>query len=60
LAPEAHQQALSWIGQEVQTQASYLAYIDVFWVLTALSVAAIPLALSLRKIKLGGHAPSAH
>ena len=60
LAPEAHQQALSWIGQEVQTQASYLAYIDVFWVLTALSIAAIPLALSLRKIKLGGHAPSAH
>ena len=60
LAPEARQQALSWIGQEVQTQASYLAYIDVFWVLTALSIAAIPLALSLRKIKLGGHAPSAH
>src|SRR5579863_586168 len=57
---DAQSRAMAWIGQQVQTQASYLAYIDVFWVLTALSIAAIPLALSLRKIKLGGHAPSAH
>jgi len=60
LPPAAHQQALAWIAQQVQAQASFLAYIDVFWVLTALSIAAIPLALSLRKIKLGGHAQSAH
>jgi MFS transporter, DHA2 family, multidrug resistance protein len=60
LPPEAHQQALSWIGQQVQAQASYLAYIDVFWVLTLLSVSAIPLALSLRNVKLGGAAPAAH
>src|SRR6516164_6157618 len=33
LPPEASQQALGWIGQQVQTQASYLAYMDVFWVL---------------------------
>jgi MFS transporter, DHA2 family, multidrug resistance protein len=60
LPPEAHQQALDWIGQQVQTQASYLAYMDVFWVLMVLSLAAAPLALSLRKVKLGGRAPAAH
>ena len=60
LAPEAGQQAIGWIGQQVQAQASYLAYLDVFWVLTLLSLAAVPLALSLRKVKLGRHAPSAH
>ena len=50
-----------WIGQQVQTQASYLAYMDVFWVLTLLSLAAVPLAMSLRKVKLGGGpAPAAH
>ena len=40
--------------------ASYLAYMDAFWVLTLLSVAAVPLAMSLRKVKLGGPAPAAH
>ena len=33
---------------------------DVFWVLTLLSLAAVPLAMSLRKVKLGGAAPAAH
>jgi DHA2 family multidrug resistance protein len=60
LPPEAHQQALSWIGQQVQAQSAFLAYMDVFWVLAVLSVAAVPLALSLRKVKLGGAAPAAH
>ena len=60
LLPEAQQQALSWIGQQVQAQSSYLAYMDVFWVLTLLSLAAVPLAMSLRKVKLGGRAPAAH
>ncbi len=60
LLPEAQQQAIGWIGQQVQAQASYLAYMDVFWVLTLLSLAAVPLALSLRKVKLGGKAPAAH
>jgi MFS transporter, DHA2 family, multidrug resistance protein len=60
LPPEARQQAVGWIGQQVQAQASYLAYIDVFWVLTLLSLAAVPLALSLRKVKLEGHAQAAH
>jgi MFS transporter, DHA2 family, multidrug resistance protein len=60
LLPRAQQQAIAWIGQQVQTQASYLAYMDVFWVLTLLSLAAVPLAMSLRKVRLGGAAPAAH
>ena len=58
--PQAQQQAVAWIGQEVGLQASYLAYMDVFWVLIILALLAVPLALTLRKVKLGGPAPAAH
>jgi DHA2 family multidrug resistance protein len=51
---QAQQQAIQWIGQHVQAQASFLAYMDAFWVLMLISLAAVPLALSLRKVKLGG------
>ena len=51
---QAHQQAIQWIGQQVQAQASYLGYMDAFWLLTLISLAAVPLALTLRKVKLGG------
>ena len=57
---QAQQQAIQWIGQQVQTQASFLAYMDVFWVLMLVSLVAVPLALALRKVKLGGPAPVAH
>jgi DHA2 family multidrug resistance protein len=57
---QAHQQAVDWIGQQVQSQASFLAYMDAFWVLMLISLAAVPLALVLRKIKLGGAAPVGH
>ena len=57
---QAQQQAFNWIGQQVQTQASYLAYVDVFWTLALISLAAVPLALTLRKVKLGGPAPADH
>ena len=57
---QAQQQALAWIGQQVETQASFLAYIDVFWVLMLISLAAIPLALALRKVTLGGSVPVGH
>ena len=57
---QAQQQAFAWIGQQVQIQASLLAYIDVFWTLMLVSAAAVPLALVLRKIKLGAGAPMAH
>ena len=50
---QAQQQAIAWIGQQIQAQASLLAYIDVFWTLMLVSAAAVPLALLLRKVKLG-------
>ena len=57
---EAKHQAIQWIGQQVQAQASYLGYVDVFWLLMLISLAAVPLALILRKSKLGGGAPVGH
>jgi MFS transporter, DHA2 family, multidrug resistance protein len=53
-AADAQSQAIGWIGQQVQTQASYLAYIDVFYTLALISAVAIPLALILRNIDLKG------
>jgi len=50
---QAQQQAVQWIGQQVQAQASFLAYMDAFWVLMLISLAMVPLALTLRKVKLG-------
>ncbi len=57
---EAQQQAVAWIGQQVQTQASFLAYMDAFFVLALIAMAMVPLALSLRKVKLGGGRSAAH
>jgi MFS transporter, DHA2 family, multidrug resistance protein len=57
---QAHQQAIQWIGQQVQAQASFLAYMDAFWVLMLISLAAVPLALTLRKVKLGGPVSVGH
>jgi MFS transporter, DHA2 family, multidrug resistance protein len=57
---DAKHQAIQWIGQQVQAQASYLGYMDVFWLLMLISLAAVPLALTLRKSKLGGAAPAGH
>jgi MFS transporter, DHA2 family, multidrug resistance protein len=59
-AAQAKQQAFAWIGQQVQVQASFLAYMDAFWVLMLMALAAVPLALTLRKVKLGGAAPAGH
>ena len=60
LPAQSHQQAIQWIGQQVQAQASFLAYMDAFWVLMIVALVAVPLALSLRKVKLGGAAPVGH
>ena len=57
---QAQQQAIHWIGQQVQAQASFLAYMDAFWVLMLISLAAVPLALTLRKVKLGGPVHMGH
>jgi MFS transporter, DHA2 family, multidrug resistance protein len=60
LAADAPQQVIAWIGLQVQAQASFLAYMDAFWVLMLLSLSAVPLALVLRKVKLSGSAPMGH
>lgn len=57
---QARQQAFAWIGQQVQMQASFLAYSDIFWTLMLVSAATVPLALVLRNVKLGAGAPMAH
>src|SRR5882724_2484893 len=57
---QAQKQALAWIAQQVQAQATYLAYIDVFFTLMMVSAAAVPLALILRKVKPGAAAPVGH
>jgi DHA2 family multidrug resistance protein len=57
---QAHDQAIQWIGQQVQAQASFLAYMDAFWVLMLISLSAVPLALMLRSIKLGGAVRMGH
>ena len=57
---EAKQQAIQWVGQQVQAQSSYLGYMEAFLVLMLISLAAVPLALTLRKVKLSGAAPMGH
>jgi len=39
---QAQQQAITWIGQHIHSQASLLAYIDVFWTLMFVSAMAVP------------------
>jgi DHA2 family multidrug resistance protein len=57
---QAQQRAFGWIAQQVKMQSAYMAYIDVFWVLMLISLCAVPLALTLRNVKLGDGAPMAH
>jgi hypothetical protein len=39
LLAQAQRQAFTWICQQVQTQATFLAYIDVFWAPMLISAA---------------------
>ena len=57
---QAHQQAIQWIGQQVKDQASFLGYIDAFWVLMMIALAMAAFAVALRKVKLGGEVHMAH
>jgi DHA2 family multidrug resistance protein len=54
LLAQAKHQATGWIGQTMQAQASFLGYIDAFWALMLIALATVLLALSLRRVKLGG------
>jgi DHA2 family multidrug resistance protein len=47
------QTGIAWIGQTVQQQASFLSYIDVFVVLGIIAAIIVPLALTLRSVKVG-------
>ncbi|GJE28473.1 DHA2 family efflux MFS transporter permease subunit [Methylobacterium organophilum] len=59
--PDAQNQAVAWIGQQLQTQVAYWAYIDVFKVLALVAFSAVPLALILKSVKRGGGAaPAGH
>ena len=55
---EAQNQATAWIGSVLSTEVAYWAYIDVFWVLGLVAACAVPIALSLKSVKLGGGAPA--
>jgi MFS transporter, DHA2 family, multidrug resistance protein len=56
---DAQGQAFAWIGQQVQTQAAFAAYIDVFLVLSLMALAMVPLAFLLRSSR-GGAPAGAH
>jgi DHA2 family multidrug resistance protein len=49
-AMDSQGQAIGWLGQTVQSQATLLAYVDVFWSFAIFAVAMVPLALMLRSI----------
>src|ERR1700723_1598250 len=57
---QAHDQAIQWIGAQVQAQASFLSYMDAFLVLMLIALSAVPLALTLRNVKLGGSVSMGH
>ena len=50
-AAAAQARAIGWLGQLVQSQASILAYIDVFWSFAIFTMLMIPAALMLRSVK---------
>jgi len=60
-AGTAHDQAIGMIGHIVQTQATILAYIDVFHVCAIVAALMIPLVLILvRRVQTHGAAVAAH
>ncbi|MCG5239734.1 DHA2 family efflux MFS transporter permease subunit [Azospirillum doebereinerae] len=51
-AVAAQGRAIGYVGQQIQAQTAYWAYIDVFFALMLISASAVPLALILRRVKL--------
>jgi len=49
----AAHQALGWIAQTIDRQATLIAFIDVSWAFMILALVAIPLAFVLRPVELG-------
>ena len=56
----AAQQAFGFVGQQVQTQAALLSYIDVFFTLGVIALGLVPLALLLRSVKPGAAPAGGH
>lgn len=50
---QASRQAMAWIGRQIGTQATFLAYIDVFWWLAMLALLVIPMTLLIRPTTQG-------
>jgi DHA2 family multidrug resistance protein len=60
-ASDAASQAMGMIGQMVRTQATILAYIDVFHVCAVVAALMIPLVLVMvRRVQIHGHAAVGH
>ncbi len=60
-AAEAHNQAIGMIGQLIQTQATIMAYIDVFQVCAIAAALMIPIILfTVRPVQPGGQAVAGH
>jgi DHA2 family multidrug resistance protein len=50
----AQRQAVGWIGQTISGQSVLLSYIDVFWSFAIFALLMVPLALTLKAVKLSG------
>ena len=55
-ASDAASQAIAWVGQTLQQQIDFMAYIDVFWTLAVVGALMIPLALVIKPVDLGAPA----
>jgi DHA2 family multidrug resistance protein len=55
----ANQQATTWIAEQVLTQSTLLAFIDVFFVYALIATCSIPIAFLLKKMPLGAGSPAA-
>ena len=51
-ASDPASQAIAWVGQTLQKQIDFLAYIDVFWTLAVVGALMIPLALIIKPVDL--------
>jgi DHA2 family multidrug resistance protein len=57
---DAQREAMGWLGMLVQTQATLLSFIDVFWVLAIFVAVLIPVALLLLRPVSQPGAPAIH
>ena len=56
MPPKRRRRRIAWVGQTLQRQVDFLAYIDVFWTLAIIGALMLPLALILKPIDLSSPA----